>query len=192
MPEALELTGSYFEAATTLSIVALGFILYMMLDRSIALHSHTDEDDCNKHRGNVGAGSLSIHSFLDGVAIGLAFQVGTAVGTIVAVAVLVHDFSDGMNTVNMIVKNHGDRKRALKWLTIDAIAPILGVISTLFFTLSENVLGIILALFSGFFLYIGASDLLPESHHEHGTMWTTVSTIIGISVLYVAINLAGI
>ncbi|MES2223499.1 MAG: ZIP family metal transporter [Patescibacteria group bacterium] len=192
MPEALGLTSQYFTTPTTLSIVALGFISYMILDRSIALHSHTDEDSCNKHRSNIGAGSLSIHSFLDGVAIGVAFQVGTAVGTIVAVAVLVHDFSDGMNTVNMILKNNGDRMRALKWLSIDAIAPILGVISTLFFTLEESVLGIILALFSGFFLYIGASDLLPESHHGHSTMWTTVATVVGTSILFVAIKLAGI
>lgn len=193
MPEALELASGLFDASTTLSFVVLGFISYMILDRSIVLHSHTEEDNHHHlHRGNVGAGSLSIHSFLDGVAIGLAFQVGSALGIIVAIAVLVHDFSDGMNTVNMILKNHGSKKLALKWLTMDAVAPILGVISTLFFTLEETMLGIILALFSGFFLYIGASDLLPESHHGHSTMWTTFATILGVAVLYSAIKLAGI
>ncbi|MES2409743.1 MAG: ZIP family metal transporter [Patescibacteria group bacterium] len=192
MPEALDLTGGFFDASTTLSLVVLGFMSYMILDRSIILHSHTEDDNHVHHRGNVGAGSLSIHSFLDGVAIGLAFQVGTAVGIIVAVAVLVHDFSDGMNTVNMIIKNNGSKRLALKWLTIDAVAPVVGVISTLFFTLDENALGIILALFSGFFLYIGASDLLPESHHGHSTMWTTVATVVGTSILFVAIKLAGI
>jgi ZIP family zinc transporter len=193
MPEALELGSSFFEVNTILSIVALGFVSYMILDRTIILHTHTEEDDHNhKERGALGAGSLSMHSFLDGVAIGLAFQVGTAVGMIVAVAVLVHDFSDGMNTVNMIIKNGGDKIRALKWLTIDAIAPVAGVTSTLFFTLEESALGIILALFAGFFLYIGASDLLPESHHGHKTAWTTVATIVGVGVMYIAIKLAGI
>jgi len=135
---------------------------------------------------------LSIHSFLDGVAIGLAFQVSIAIGLIVAIAVLVHDFSDGINTVNMILKNSGTSKQAMRWLCTDAIAPTLGVISTLFFTLPKSALGIILALFSGFFLYIGASDLLPESHHNHPTYLTTVFTVLGVGVLYLAIKLAGI
>ena len=108
-----------------------------------------------------------------------------------AVAVLVHDFSDGINTVNMVLKNHGDKKMAFSWLIIDASAPVLGIFSTLFFTLPESALSIILALFSGFVLYIGASDLLPESHHNHPTKWTTVVTVIGVVVLYVAIKLAG-
>jgi ZIP family zinc transporter len=138
----------------------------------------------------LGAGSLSLHSFLDGAAIGLAFQVSSAVGAIVAVAVLVHDFSDGINTVNMILKNNGTRSQAFKWLIVDAAAPVLGITSTLFFSVAESTLGIILAIFTGFFLYIGASDLLPESHHNHPTVWTTFATVLGVAVLYGAIKLA--
>ena len=44
----------------------------------------------------------------------------------------------------------------------------------------------------GFFLYIGASDLLPESHHEHPTMWTTFMTVLGVAVLFVAIHFASL
>ncbi len=109
-----------------------------------------------------------------------------------AIAVLVHDFSDGINTVNLILKNSGSRELAFKWLMADAVAPVLGVVSTLFFSVPESTLGIILAVFSGFFLYIGASDLLPESHHEHPTAWTTFATVLGTAVLYTAIKLAGV
>ena len=197
IPEAIELGSKVYDISLITSITALGFILYMILDRSILLHSHigdNEEEHSNGliNRGRLSAGSLSIHSFLDGVAIGLAFQVSTAVGVIVTIAVLTHDFSDGINTVNFILKNGGNKVQAFKWLIVDAIAPILGIISTLFFTLSENVLGIILALFAGFFLYIGASDLLPESHHSHPTVWTTVSTILGVAVLYLAVTFASI
>jgi zinc transporter ZupT len=193
LPEAMELGQVYFDTSTLLSFVALGFVLYMVLDRTIILHTHAHGDDhSHAHRGQFGAGSLSIHSLLDGIAIGLAFQVSSSVGIIVAIAVLVHDFSDGMNTVNMILKNNGSKESALSWLLTDALAPILGVIITLFFTLPENILGTILALFSGFFLYIGASDLLPESHHGHPTKWTTIATIVGMSVMYFAIELASI
>ncbi len=193
IPEAIELGGSVYDISFITSITALGFIIYMILDRFFMHHSHDDhEHEVASSRGKLGAGSLSIHSFLDGVAIGLAFQVSAAVGAIVAIAVLVHDFSDGINTVNLILKNNGSKKQAFKWLLVDAIAPVLGIVSTLFFSLSESGLGIILALFAGFFLYIGASDLLPESHHNHPTVWTTVATIVGVAILYGAINLAGI
>jgi ZIP family zinc transporter len=196
LPEAINLGSKNYDASFITSVVAFGFIIYIILDRFVFFHSHAeDENNVKEHvggKGILGAGSLSVHSFLDGVAMGLAFQVSGAVGTVVAVAVLVHDFSDGINTVNMILKNSGTRKQALKWLLIDAFAPVLGVTSTLFFSLPESSLGIILAVFAGFFLYIGASDLLPESHHNHPTAWTTVATILGFVVLYIAIKLAGI
>jgi zinc transporter ZupT len=196
LPEALELGGSTLSTSTITSLAALGFIIFMILDRFVILHSHSHDDEHENHqhkqRGILGASSLSIHSFLDGAAIGLAFQISPAVGAIVAIAVLVHDFSDGINTVNLILKNGGDKKEAFRWLLVDAIAPVLGIFSTLFFTVTEGTLGIMLAMFTGFFIYIGASDLLPESHHAHPTMWTTFATVLGIAVLYGAIQLAGI
>jgi len=120
----------------------------------------------------------------------LAFKVSPAVGWIVAVAVLTHDFSDGINTVGLILKGKGDKNNPLPWLVADALAPAVGVLATLFFTVSESTLGVILAIFCGFFFYIGASDLIPESHHAHPTIWTTIMTISGILVLYIAIHLA--
>ncbi len=196
IPEAIELGSGKYEISTITTVTAIGFIVYMILDRFIILHSHHDDSIDHNHshmnRGKLGALSLSIHSLLDGIAIGLAFQVSSAVGLIVTFAVLTHDFSDGINTVNMILKNNGEKKQAMKWLLTDAIAPVIGIISTLFFTLSESSLGIILAIFAGFFLYIGASDLLPESHHNHPTIWTSFLTVVGMIVIYTAVNLAGV
>lgn len=194
MPEAIELVGQQHTAAFTTSIIALGFALYLLLDRMVILHRH-HEDGSHEHahggRGAWGAGTLSFHSFLDGLGIGLAFKISPAIGIVVAAAVLAHDFSDGINTVNMILKNGGERRRALSWLAVDALAPVVGVLATLLFSVSEESLGILIALFAGFFLYIGASDLLPESHHAHPMRWTTLSTILGIAVMYFVIQLAG-
>jgi ZIP family zinc transporter len=204
MPEAINIGSKYYAVATIPSIVALGFLTYLVLDRMIFLHAHiNDHDDghllptagdpvAHHRRGTLGAGSLSIHSFLDGVAIGLAFQVSAAIGAIVAVAVLVHDFSDGINTVNLILKNKGAGQSAFHWLIVDAAAPVVGVISTLFFTLPESALAIILAVFSGFFLYIGASDLIPESYHGHPKFLTTAMTVLGAGILYIAIHVANL
>lgn len=197
MPESLELGSAFYSSGTILTIVAIGFVAYLVLDRLVFLHAHAHEDgESNGHdehaaahnRGILGAASLSTHSFLDGIAIGLAFQVSAAVGIVVTIAVLTHDFSDGINTVSMIIKNGGTRTKAFRWLIVDAIAPVLGIISTLFFTVPAQGLAIILALFSGFFLYIGASDLIPESHHAHPKFLTTFMTILGAGVLYLAIS----
>lgn len=198
LPEAISLGSTHFDVGTITAIVAFAFVVYLFLDRFVLLHAHTDEEghppaDSSRAggaRGILGAGSLSLHSFLDGVGIGFAFQVSPAVGAIVAAAVLTHDFSDGINTVNMILKNGGSRQKAFRWLFTDALAPVLGIVSTFFFVVPQQTLGIILATFCGFFIYIGASDLLPESHHRHPTLWTTAMTALGIAVLYVAVSLA--
>lgn len=171
-------------------LIALGFITYLFLDRFVLLHSHAleeahDHEHSHPLRGSFGAGSLSFHSFLDGIAIGLAFQVSTEVGLLVTAAVLAHDFSDGVNTVSLIIKSGGDRSRALKWLLIDAAAPVIGIAATFFLPISEGLLAPLLAVFSGFFLYIGAAELLPESHHSHPVYWTTIATALGMGVLFI-------
>jgi ZIP family zinc transporter len=191
LPEAVNLGTTAYSAATVLSLTALGFACYLVLDRLILMHGH-DEDEQHAHRARAGAGSLSFHSFLDGVGIGLAFQVSAAVGAVVAAAVLTHDFSDGINTVNLVLKNKGARGQAFRWLLVDALAPVLGVTVTLFFAVPQAQLGLLLALFAGFFLYIGASDLIPESHHSHPVRLTTILTVAGMAVLYIIIKLASI
>jgi zinc transporter ZupT len=188
MPEALEIGSKNYSFSTIVSMVALGFALYLVVDRLVLLHGHSEEDHLKL--GSFGAGTLSFHSLLDGIGIGLAFKVSPVVGLVVAIAVLAHDFSDGINTVNFVLKNKGDKARALKWLLIDATAPVLGVIVTMFFSISEESLGLLLALFAGFFLYIGASDLIPESHHSHPVKWTTFATLLGMGTLFVIIKLA--
>ncbi len=188
LPEALDLGQSFYSLATITSIVAAGFVAYLILDRVILIT--TDEE--SGHRGHVGAGSLTIHSFLDGIGIGLAFQVSPALGAIVAIAVLVHDFSDGINTVNLSLSGGGADRIARSWLIADSLAPLVGICATLFFHVPETYLAPILALFSGFFLYIGASELLPESHHRHPRLWTSVMTVLGVFVIYVAVRFAGI
>lgn len=188
VPEAFALSRSAYSVGSVAATMALGFLLYLTLDRLLMLHHHSDDTD--SHRGAVGAGSLSLHSLLDGMGIGLAFKVSPAVGIIVTVAVLAHDFSDGINTVNMVLTRGGTRRGAFRWLLVDALAPAVGILSTLFITISEPTLGLVLALFAGFFIYIGACDLVPESHHAHPTFWTTAMTIFGAAALFAVVRLA--
>ena len=189
LPEAVELALPYRHVDATVGLVALGFAAYMVLDRALAIHGHAGEH-C-RHHGDVGAGTLSLHSFVDGLGIGLAFQASAALGWAVAVAVLAHDFSDGINTVNMVLKNNGPKKQAIRWLLMDAAAPVLAIALTMFIHVSLAQLAGLLALFAGFFLYIGASDLIPESHHAHPKVWTTVATLLGMGAIYMVVQMAG-
>ena len=183
LPEAIGLGAPFHSAAAVLSCTALGFLFYLTLDRVLLFHGNSAP------RGRVAAGVLCLHSFLDGIAIGLAFQTSHQVGVIVAIAVLTHDFSDGINTVNIVLKNQGNKAQGLRWLLIDAAAPVMGVASTYFFTLRASSFGAVLGLLGGFFLYIGASDLIPESYHAHPKFLTTAMTLAGAAVLYLAIAL---
>jgi ZIP family zinc transporter len=197
LPEALELSKTEFSPSTVLGFTGFGFFAYAVLDRMVMLHTHTDDEHDAVHvhgnvtRGWLGAGSLSGHSLLDGLAIGMAFKVSIATGGVVAVAVLAHDCSDGMNTVNLVLKNGGSRRQALAWLLTDALAPVLGAAASLSFTLGSDMLSLVLAVFAGFFLFIGASDLLPESHHAHPKFLTTAITVLGAVFIYVITRAAG-
>jgi ZIP family zinc transporter len=146
-----------------LAVMAVSFFLYSFIDRFFLTH-HLHEDDEHGHPlGLIGAGSLVAHSCLDGVAIGIAFQASHAVGAVVASAVIVHDITDGLNTVVLMLKHHQSRSRAWFFLGMDALAPLLGILITSIFALPPNLLAYLLVFFAGEFLYLGAGSLLPET-----------------------------
>ncbi len=197
IPEAIGLGASTYSVSTITTLTAAGFLTYLILDRVFSFHVHNGHDhDVDDHSteshasGSLGAASFCLHSLIDGVAIGLAFQASSIIGSVVAIAVVAHRFSDGINTVGVILKHRGESKNAIKWLTAVAVAPLVGTAVTFFISVSNSTLAIILAVFAGFFLYIGASDLIPEGHHSHSKMLTTVMTIVGAVILYIIVHLA--
>ncbi|MDX6204945.1 MAG: zinc and cadmium transporter, partial [Frankiales bacterium] len=123
--------------------------------------------------------------------IGLAFQISHSVGFSVAIAVLGHDFADGLNTVSLMLANGNNRRKALLLLGLDALTPMVGAALTLLFTVPDRGLLIYLGVFAGFLLYIGASDVLPEAHAEHPSRLTLVLTVLGAALMYVVIKAIG-
>ncbi|MBV9549231.1 MAG: ZIP family metal transporter [Alphaproteobacteria bacterium] len=185
LPEAFRLGGG--DNSLTVGAAALGFFLYAMVDR-FAGHDHNCHDD--PHRGVMGAATFSFHSLLDGLAMGLAFQVSRQAGLVVAAAVLAHDFADGLNTVNVVTRHGASRGQALRWLAADAAAPLLGACLSLLLSPAPTVMGLVLAGFGGFFLYIGACDLLPASQRAKSGLVTMAATFAGAGFLYLATRLA--
>lgn len=185
LPEAFELGQG--DLRLTVAAAAAGFFLYAVIDR-FAGHDHNCHDQ--PHRGLLGAASFSTHSLLDGLAMGLAFHVSHETGMVVTAAVLAHDFADGLNTVNVVTRHGASRKAALGWLAVDAAAPIVGAALSLLIAPSPQTLGLGLAAFGGFFLYIGACDLFPASQRARPGLGTLAATIAGAAFLFAATRLA--
>ncbi len=167
--------------------LVVGFLLIHILEKFALIHTeHEEEYATHRHPtvGLINASGLSFHSFLDGVGIGLGFQVGPHVGFIVALAVIAHDFSDGLNTVTLMLSHKNTSRKASILLLVDATTPILGAFSTLLFKIPDNILMLYLGFFAGFLLYIGASDLLPEAHSKHSSYKMIGLTIIGVLFIF--------
>ena len=186
LPESLKISESVgFPVRYVMLAVVFSFFFYSLLERFFLTHDMCEDDDHCHIMGPIGAGSLIIHSFLDGVAIGAAFKVNPSVGLIVAFAVIFHDFTDGINTVTLMLKNKHQIGKAITFLMFDALAPILGILATTLIFIPEKFLAIILAVFVGEFLYIGASTMLPETRKNlsKGIIITMAIGIILITIL---------
>ena len=134
--------------------------------------------------GTLGALAMGGHVFLDGVGLGVAFKVSNSLGYAVFLAVIVHAFSDGLNTVSLIVKSGHWTKKSFRLLAIDAVARIGGASVGTYLVLNDSLLALYLALFSGFVIYLATSHILPEAHSKHSSRWTFFATILGVLVMW--------
>lgn len=195
LPELVELAG---EAGINLRLpmIALvtGFLLFHIAEKTLLIH-HAHEDQYGHHHhptvGMFSSLALSAHSFLDGAAIGFGFQVSNTLGITMAFAVLAHNFTDGLNTVSLMLAHKNSLKSTIKFLFINALAPVLGGISTLFFTFSPVALVLYLGFFAGFLLYIGASDILPEAHSQDSSYKTILMTVFGALLVFFLTSFLG-
>lgn len=167
--------------------LVVGFLLFHSAEKLTLIHHAQEENYAEHHHPQVGlmsALALVGHSFMDGVGIGLGFQVSNTIGVAVAVAVIAHDFADGLNTMSLMLAHHNTTRRALLVLALDALAPLLGALSTLFFRLPPSVLALYLGFFAGFLLYISAADILPEAHSRRRSSLTIVMTVVGALFIF--------
>ena len=183
MPEALSLGARIAAPQTVVGLIGIGFCAYMLMERAMRAAAQG-------RAGHLGPASLTAHSLLDGIGIGLAFQITPAIGAAVAAAVLAHDLADGVNTVTLSLSGGGGAARARGWLIADAAAPLVGIGLTRLFTVSEGVLGLVIALFAGFFLYLGASTLAPASQRAAPGLRTSLATAAGMAAIWIVVRLA--
>lgn len=166
-----------------------GFLSLHVVERLVAAHEpdHSEYGATHVHTLDTGTATgvaMVGHVFLDGVGIGAAFQVSSGLGVAVFVALLVHAFNDGLNTVAFLIRSHrwGPRSRGL--LGVDLAARVSGAAVGSYWILNGTFVNLYLALFAGFVTYIATSHILPEAHASHPSRWTMVMTAAGVLVMW--------
>lgn len=189
LPEIFALAGEYgLDPIRSMIALVVGFLLFHSAEKLTLIHHAQEANYADHHHPQVGvlsALALVGHSFMDGVGIGLGFQVSNTIGLAVAVAVIAHDFADGLNTVSLMLAHNNTTRRSLLLLALDALAPLLGALSTLFFQLPPAALALYLGFFAGFLLYISAADILPEAHSRRRSSLTIIMTVLGALFIFV-------
>ena len=196
IPEIFELnTSELVHVPLVMVLFVAGFMLLHLLEQFAGGHepldSHEDHSQSHTHAatGLLGAVGMAGHVFLDGIAVALAFSVSTGTGIAVAVAVVAHAFSDGLNTVSMLIR-HGKWQSRAKWLLgVDGVARVSGAALGSFLTISEPLLGAYLAVFAGFVVYLATSHILPEAHSRHSSKTTLLMTFLGLATMFALVVL---
>lgn len=194
LPEVFRLAGTGGRVPGVMLAFAVGFLFLHVVERSVAVHRAHEGEYGDHHHPRVGILSslaLSLHSMMDGLSIGLAAQTDTKTLVLVAVAVLGHDFADGLNTVSIMLVHRNSRRRAAALLVGDAVAPVVGAAITLVVHIPNELLAVYLGFFAGFLLYLATADILPEAHAKHPSRLTLACTLVGAAAMYGVVSVAG-
>ena len=194
LPEFFEMSSSEFLGAPAVSVSLItGFLLLHVYERFFGSHEPAESDYGHEHKhinvaGGVGAIAMGGHVFLDGLALGVAFSIDNKLGIAVFAALLVHAFSDGLNTVSLLIKSGKWTRKGIWLLGVDALARVGGAILGTSLALNENVTALYLAAFSGIVIYLATSHILPEAHARHSSRWTLVSTLAGVAIMWTLVS----
>ena len=194
LPEIFEMNSQDLIGVKAVSVALIaGFLSLHFIEQFAGSHEPAESDYGHEHThtfeiaGTVGAIAMAGHIFLDGVALALAFKVSNELGFAVFIAMLVHAFSDGLNTVALLIKTGGWKKRGKFLLAVDAVARIGGAAVGSSLTISDSNLAIYLALFSGIVIYLATAHILPEAHSRHPSKITMISTLSGVAIMWIVI-----
>ncbi len=195
LPEVFALNKNSFGGVPTVSIAfVVGFLGLHFAEQIFGSHEPAESDYGHEHdhsaniAGTVGAVAMAGHVFLDGVALGLAFQISNRLGFAVFIAILAHAFSDGLNTVSFLIKGGHWTKRAVSLLGVDAVMRISGAALGTYVVISNPVMAIYLAIFSGFVIYLATSHILPEAHSRHPSRLTMLATVAGVAIMWLVVG----
>lgn len=179
MPEAEE----HFAGAH--AVVLIGMLGFYVLENRFLIHMCEEDEECDLHTvGFMAVLGIGFHSLIDGVAIGAGFRVEEALGVLTAVAVIFHEYPEGVIAYGLLLTGTSKRT-ALLLATGVALATPAGAVLTYLYApaLGESGLGVLLALAAGSFIYVGASDLMPRTHESRGNLEAAL-VLVGVLISY--------
>lgn len=161
----------------------ISFFTFYAIEHSLSIHNCQKGKECQPHETFtlVSWMGLLIHSVIDGVVIGAGFEVSRTLGIFSTLAVLLHELPEGISTMSVMLYGGYSVKRAIIKSSWVAVATPIGALGTFFLLKNINTgfLGILLAVAAGSFLYVAASDLIPEIHKK--SRWLNIfSTLLGV------------
>lgn len=166
--------------------LAAGFFLLYLVEKLLLIHA-CGEEECSTHSiGWVSVIGIGLESLIDGIAIAASFAASPVLGLVVAVAIVVHELPRGFSTAVIMKNSRYSQKTVLAVLAIDAFLTPVGVLLAPLIPIS---LPVLIAFAAGTFIYIGASDLLPEAHQTFNVK-VVASVLVGAGVV-LALETAG-
>jgi zinc and cadmium transporter len=190
MPEAVELLG----AETAFNYMLVGFILFFIIERF--LHwNHCHEENCEIHTFShmilIGDG---LHNFIDGLIIAASFLVNIPFGIITSLIIIAHEIPQELGDFGVLVYGGFSKNKALFYNFISQLTCVIGGVVGFFLAQTYNLVGLLLPFAAGGFIYIAASDLIPELHKEKNKkkmIGSFIFFIFGIAIIYIIKYFAG-
>jgi len=173
----------------------IGIVVFFLIERFIHWFHHHEgyhEDDDKKSKSTVPLIIIgdTMHNFMDGVVIAATFLVSIPLGVVTALAVATHEIPQEIGDFGLLLHKGLPRKKIILVNILSASAAFVGAIMTyLLGNVLENYIPILLALTAGFFIYIAASDLIPEIHHEKRRGFAIIESVLlllGIVVILIS------
>lgn len=183
IPEALEKSSN---ATATSVLIIFGILSFFILEKLLHWHHH-GEDAKENHIHPIGRLILfsdGVHNFLDGTIIAASFMVSIPVGIATIVAVILHEIPQEIGDFAILVHAGYSRRRALVLNFLSALTAFVGAGTFFVFgELSKSLLDYFLPLAAGGFIYIAASDLIPELHktkQAKHSFYQLVAVVFGV------------
>jgi len=171
--------------------VIVGLVAFFVLEKIIHWHSHVEELDhgavSKKHIAYLSLVGDGVHNFLDGAIIGVTFLTSVPLGIATTIAVIAHEIPHELGDFFLLIYGGFSNKKALWYNFLSALTAVLGTI--VIFIFSKDILSVspyLIGFAAGNFLYIAASDLIPELHQKRRVTISVIQTIcllLGIIIM---------
>jgi zinc and cadmium transporter len=161
-----------------------GFLLIFVMERFVFIHA-CEERECDIHQMGIPAFlGISLHSLLDGVALGAGFIL-PQLGPVILLAVIIHKLPDSISISSILLAAGWNRRKvAILALLFSLTTPVGALLTFIFFrSLAPEHVAFAIGISAGTFLAIATADILPQVHRiEQRNPLTLVMLLVGLTV----------